>query len=95
MPAPISSRTVQALSTEILTWVSSGAVAGTISSALIDKNEVLVSSMSGVSSGNGAYFANMTMPGSSQWLVNEWRATLNGNLFIKRQFLHVLTNEVD
>ncbi len=84
-----------ARTTEVFAWVSSGAVAGTISSALIDRNETLVSSIAATSSGNGFYFANMTMPGSAQWLVNEWRATINGNLFIKRQFLQVLTMEVD
>lgn len=95
MSKPNRVHTTLAYTTEVLTWVSTGTVAGTISSALIDRSETLVSSTAAVSSGNGAYYANMVMPGSAQWLVNEWRATVNGNLHIKRQFMQVLTMEVD
>lgn len=84
-----------AYTTERVTWVSSGAVAGTIASTLRDRNETLVSSMAATSSGNGAYYALMTMPGSSCWLVNEWVTVINANTYVQRQFLHVLTLEVD
>lgn len=84
-----------AFTTEKLTWVSSGVTPGSISSALIDKNEVLISSTAGTSSGNGFYYAIMVHPGSACWVVNEWRATINGNLTIQRQFGRVRTMEVD
>jgi hypothetical protein len=81
--------------TKTLAFVSSGAVAGTISSALIDRNETLISSVAASDSGNGHYYAVMAHPGSAQWVVNEWRAVINGSTYIGRQFGKVVTMEVD
>lgn len=75
-----------AYSTKMLTWVSSGAVPGSISCALKKWDETLISSVAATSSGNGLYYAVMAHPGSKQWVVNEWRAVINGDLYIERQF---------
>lgn len=77
------------------TMVSSGDIANPISSALYDGAESLVSSMAAVSSGNGFYYANMAVPSSHAWLVNEWRMTIAGVDRVSRQMIRVHRVEVD
>lgn len=84
-----------AKTTERLTWVSSGVAAASISSALRDNSDALVSSIAATSSGNGFYYALMTMPGSSCWCVNEWIAVIGVNTYVYRQNVHVNKLEVD
>lgn len=83
--------TVEALAGDTLklTWINSGAVAGTIFSTLLDRNHAMVSSAAGVSSGDGHYYALHTMPDSRQWLVNRWTAIVNANTYRKSQFIDV------
>jgi hypothetical protein len=77
------------------TFVSSGVTASPISSALLDRSEVLVNSIAAVSSGNGHYYGFHLLPNSSCWLINEWRATIEGHSYIERQFVRVVWPEVD
>lgn len=70
-------------------WINSGAVTGFIHSTLLDRNHAVISSVEGVSSGNGHYYAFHTMPDSKQWLVNRWRATINANTYTKSQYINV------
>lgn len=71
------------------TWVSSGVTPGLISSALRDSAENIISSVQGISSGNGFYYAFHTLPTSPGWFINEWTALIgiNQNTYIKRQFI--------
>lgn len=77
------------------TWVNSGAAPSAIFSTLLDASDTMVSSFAAVSSGNGFYFALHTVPNSAQWLINEWQATVDGNLYRNRQLIRVRTLEVD
>jgi|NOAtaT_6_FD_contig_31_3517248_length_409_multi_2_in_0_out_0_1 hypothetical protein len=79
----------QAYDTLTLTWVNCGAAPSRIVSNLYDTSETLVSSVAGVSSGNGYYYAPHTLPGSAQWLVNRWWATINANTYARSQFVEV------
>lgn len=84
-----------ARTTERYTFVSSGSLPSTISCALRDRSDALVSSVAATSSGNGFYYAVLQSPGSSQWLVNEWVAVINANTYVNRQLIHVVMQEVD
>jgi hypothetical protein len=77
------------------TWVSSGATANPISSALIDKNQAVVSSVSAVSSGNGFYFAYHQLPNTPGYYVNEWRAGVGLTTYVNRQLVRVNDVKVD
>lgn len=75
-------------------FVSSGDTATAIVSRLLDKNETLVNSTTGQSSGNGFYFALHTLPTTPGWFVNEWIAVINANTYINRQFVRGVHPEV-
>lgn len=77
------------------TMVSSGVVANPVTSLLVDKNEAVVSSAAGVSSGNGFYYALHTLPVSQAWYVNRWIAVINTNTYEDRQFIRALAPEVN
>jgi hypothetical protein len=77
------------------TWVSSGAAPTSISSALIDKDETLVHSMTAVSSGGGMYYSAHTLPSSAGWYVNEWKAVIDGYPFVSRQLIKAEIVEAD
>lgn len=77
------------------TLVSSGDIASPISCALYDGSETMISSTAAVSSGNGFYYANMLIPSSHSWLVNEWRMTISGVERLSRQMVRVHRMEVD
>ena len=64
------------------------------SSALYDNNETLVTSGAQVSSGNGFYYCNLTLPNTRQWLVNEQRFTDGVNTYAAYQLIHVRRPEV-
>lgn len=72
-----------------LTWVNCGAAPSRIVSNLLDTDLALVSSVAGVSSGNGYYYAPHTLPSSKQWLVNRWFATINASTYVRSQFVDV------
>lgn len=75
--------------------VSSGAVGANAWSAIFDKNESLVNSVTAQSSGNGFYYALHTLPKSNAWYVNEWGMILNANTYVDRQFVRAVLPEVD
>jgi hypothetical protein len=78
-----------------VTFVNSGTTASPISSALFNASEVLVSSVAATDSLNGFYYANHLLPGSAQWMINEWRATIAANTYVERQFVRIRTMETD
>jgi hypothetical protein len=71
------------------TWVNSGATPSTISSALYNNSTVLVSSISQTSSGNGHYYADLALPNSKQWMLNEQIAVIDGRTLKRFQLVHV------
>lgn len=77
------------------TWVSSGGNPLPITSALIDKTNTCVQSLSAISSGNGFYFALHQLPLAPGYYVNEWRATVGGYTYVNRQLVHVNDPQVD
>ena len=77
------------------TWVSSGVTPTSIFSRILDNAEALVNSASGISSGNGFYYAPHTMPTSRQWYVQEWQAVIEGFPYIDRMFVKTHGMEVD
>ena len=79
----------QAGDTLVFTWVNCGAAPSRIVSNLLDSTETVVSSVAGVSSGNGYYYAPHTLPSSKQWLVNRWFATINASTYVRSQFVDV------
>jgi hypothetical protein len=78
-----------------VTFVNTGATVSPISSALLDRNEVLVNSVAATSSLNGLFYALHLLPGSAQWMVNEWRGVISANTYVERQFVRVRTMEAD
>lgn len=77
------------------TLVCSGATINPLSSALYDRNEMLVNSTAGVSSGDGHYYADLALPNSAQWMVNKWSAVIDSNTYVRFALVHVKTVEVD
>lgn len=77
------------------TFVSSGASVSPIYSALRDREDALVSSVSAVDSGNGHYYADLPLPTSACWLVNEWGGVINTNTYRRFQLVEVVKPEVD
>lgn len=77
------------------TWVSSGAVLDSISSALLDEADSVVSSIAAVSSGGGFYFALHQLPSAPGFYTNEWRAQVGSRSYLKRQLVNVLDIQVD
>lgn len=67
-----------------LTMVNSGVTPTDISCALLDKDEVLVSSMTAVSSGNGHYYAPVYVPSSWPWYVAQWIQTIDARTYVSR-----------
>jgi H+/gluconate symporter-like permease len=77
------------------TLVTSGATISPLSTALYDKNDVLVTSISMASSGNGFYYGDIPLPNSAQWMLNEFVAVINANTYRRFQLVNVLKPEVD
>ena len=77
-----------------MTWISSGAVASTISAAIYTGSETLISSGTGTNSGNGHYWRT-TLINTPGYYVQEWRAVISGNQQKRRQRFKVVLNEVD
>lgn len=79
-----------------VTWVNSGVTPSAITSALIDRNETVVDSITATSSGNGFYYAPHTLPTSyvGFW-VNEWDATINGKHYLRRQYIRAQRFQAD
>lgn len=75
-------------------WISSGTTASVISAAIISGSETVISSGTGVSSGNGHYYRT-TVVNTPGWYVSEWKATISGLPYVKRFKFKALLNEVD
>jgi hypothetical protein len=75
-----------------LTFVSSGAVPSNITSALLDQNEVCISSLAAVGSVTN-FYALHQLPNTPGWYINEWKATIQGLNYVNRQFLRLRTLE--
>lgn len=77
------------------TLVSSGATIAGGYSCLRDGSNALVTSRAAVDSGNGHLYADLPLPNSAQWMVNEWGVTINTNTYRRFSLVEVKTVEVD
>lgn len=75
-------------------WISSGTSPSVISAAIITGSETVISSGSGVSSGNGHYYRT-TSVNSPGYYVSEWKATIAGSPYKRRARFKAYLNEVD
>jgi hypothetical protein len=71
-----------------LTWVASGVTPSGIYSHLVTGSEAIMSTVAGVSSGNGAYYALVTLPNSDAWYVNKWYAYIGTSTYVAQQLVH-------
>lgn len=77
-----------------VTFVSSGSVPTLISSALLDKADAVVNSTALVNSlGGGSFYAVHQLPNTPGWYINEWKATIQANNYVERQFVRIRTVE--
>lgn len=76
------------------TWINSGVTPTSLSSALLDRNEVVVNTFVAVASGGGAYFAVHYVPTSDDWYVNRWIAFIDANTYQHRQLVRAHKLEV-
>jgi hypothetical protein len=67
-----------------LTWTNSGVTPTSLAMSLLDKDETLVQSMSGVSSGNGHYYAPLYVPNSWPWMVAQTIAIIDSSTYTNR-----------
>lgn len=76
------------------TFVNSGATPSSIVATVYDGDESIVSSGSGVDSGNGHFYrmASVSTPG---YYVSEWRATISGHSYRRRIPFKAVLQEVD
>lgn len=77
------------------TWVCSGSTLSSGYSCLRDGSHSLVTSRAAVDSGNGHYYADIPLPTSAQWMVNEWGGTINSNTYRRFALVEVAAVEVD
>ena len=75
-------------------WISSGTSPSVISAAILDGADAVVSSGTGVSSGNGHFYRTVSVntPG---WYVSEWKATISGSPYRRRYSFKAILGEVD
>ena len=69
------------------TWINSGVTPSSLSSALLDRSEVVVNTFAAVASGSGIYFAVHFVPTSDDWYVNRWIAFIDANTYQYRQLV--------
>jgi hypothetical protein len=77
------------------TLVCSGATISSAYSCLRDRDNTLVSSLAATSSGNGHMYADLPLPVTPQWMVNEWGAIINTNTYRRFALVEVRGVEVD
>lgn len=70
--------------------VNSGVTPDACWSALYDKTETLISSVTATSSGNGFYYAYHSLPNSDTWLINQWAQRVGVNTYAERQYVRVI-----
>ena len=78
-----------------VTWVNSGSTASEATAVIFNGDEVAVNSVTMISSGNGHYYANYTVPTSAQWMVAETCVWVNSLSYRRRTKFRVVTQEVD
>jgi hypothetical protein len=80
--------------TATFTFISSGDTPSPITLAIIDKDDTVVSSVAMTDSGNGHYYANayVNTPG---FYTAEWKATIGGNPYRRREPFQAVMLEVD
>lgn len=79
-----------------LTWINSGVTPDSISMNLLDRDEVVVSSSTPVSSGNGHYYALLQVPSSAAaWYVGRSIALVSPNSYVNRVLVRARRLEVD
>ena len=78
-----------------LTWINSGVTPSSISAALYNGIETLVSSVSMTSSGDGHYYARITLPSSVGYYVTESIAQISGYPYKRRQLIKAVTGDSD
>ncbi len=76
------------------TLVNSGATISPLSFQLYSGSGTLVSSVSGVSSGNGYYYGTQLLPNSEAYYVSQAIAVVNANTYVMRQVVRARTIEV-
>jgi hypothetical protein len=77
------------------TFVCSGATISSGYSCLRDGSNALVTSRAAVDSGNGHLYADLPLPTSAQWMVNEWGGIINTNTYRRFSIVEVAGLEVD
>lgn len=77
------------------TWINSGATASGISSAIFDKDNLLVSSVAQTASGNGHYYADIAVPSTPGNYMNKQLGVIDSNTYVRWQILRVQAPEVD
>lgn len=92
---PLQRVTDFAGSTLRTTWVNSGATASQIYSALLDRDGLLVSSVSQQSSGGGFYYADLALPNTPGNYLNKQGGTIDSNPYVRWQIVNIVAPEVD
>lgn len=77
------------------TWVNSGVTPSSISVGLIDGAELLVSSSTMTSSGDGHYYQPVTLPNTPGRYVLEFLATIDAYPYKRRRQIWARTEDVD
>ena len=77
-----------------VTLVNSGVTPSGICSALFNRSETLVDSVTATSSGNGFYYALHT-PNTPGIYVNKWFSAIGANTYVTPQYLRALAYQAD
>ncbi len=75
-------------------WISSGTTPSVITASIITGSETVISSGSGVSSGNGHFYRTFSVntPG---YYVSQWTATIAGSPYKRKTRFKAILGEVD
>jgi len=77
------------------TWVNSGVIPSSLTSALLTGSETCISSVAAISSGDGHFFALHEIPTSGGWYINQWIGIIASNTYRDRQLVQAHRLEVD
>lgn len=77
------------------TAINSGGSISPLSFQLLSGSETLVSSVAGVSSGNGFYYGLHLLPTAEAWYVGQMIGVINTNTYVARQMVRARSIEVD
>jgi hypothetical protein len=76
-------------------WISSGTAPTSIYAAIFTGSETLVSSASMTSSGNGHYYANVTLPLSLGMFSAQTGATVSGKPYKRYSIIKTVKSDTD